>query len=86
MHKGLGMVNLLEVCPCNGCEWADKCAEYELACRAFSSFVLRGSFAESSVRMPSGQMFHKIFKEDDKALINYLKSLKAKGGQSDLFE
>lgn len=75
-----------ESCPCDGCEWAEKCGEYELACRAFSSFVLRGTYAEYSVRMPSGQLFQKIFQEDDKALRNYLKSLKAKGGQNDLFE
>ena len=77
-----------EICPCDNCEWAAKCGEYELACRAFSSFVLRGSFTEASVRMPSGQLFHKIFKEDDKALKNYLKSVKAKEemGIHDLFE
>jgi hypothetical protein len=79
-------MELDEICPCDRCEWAAKCGEYELACRAFSSFVLRGTFEDSSVRMPSGQLFHKIFKEDDKALRNYLKSLQSKGGQNDLFE
>lgn len=67
-----------EICPCDGCDWAVKCQQYELACRAFSSFVLHGSFEDKSIRMPSGQLFHKIFKEDDKALINYLKSLRMK--------
>ena len=79
-------MELNEICPCDGCEWAFKCADSELACRAFSSFVLRGTFDEYRVRMPSKQLFHKIFKEDDKALRNYLKSLQAKGGQNDLFE
>ena len=79
-------MELDEICPCDGCEWAAKCGEYELACRAFSSFVLRGNFDEYRVRMPSGQLFQKIFQEDDKALKNYLKALQTKAGQNDLFE
>ena len=79
-------MELDEICPCDGCEWAAKCGEYELACRAFSSFVLRGTFTNHKHRMPSGQLFQKIFQEDDKALKNYLKSLQAKSGQNDLFE
>jgi hypothetical protein len=75
-----------EKCPCDGCEWQPKCAEYELACRAFSSFVLHGTFYEYTAKMPSGQLFHKIFNEDDKALKNYLKALKMKKDQNDLFE
>jgi hypothetical protein len=31
-------------------------------------------------------MFNKIFKEDEKALKNYLKSVKAKGNENDLFD
>jgi hypothetical protein len=79
-------MELNEICPCDNCEWAVKCGEYELACRAFSSFVLRGTFEEYSIRMPSGQLFDKIFNEDDKALKNYLKALRMKKGQNDLFE
>ena len=75
-----------EKCPCDDCDWKYKCDQYELACRAFSSFVLHGTFYEHTARMPSGQLFQKIFKEDDKALRNYLKSVKAKEGQNDLFE
>ena len=78
-------MNFTEICPCDGCELATECGENELACRAFSSFVLRGVFDENRVRMPSSQMFHKIFKEDDKALKNYLKALQAKGGNNELF-
>jgi hypothetical protein len=38
--------------------------------------------------MPTHNMFNKIFKEDDKALKNYLKSIKTreKMGQNDFFE
>lgn len=79
-------MELNEICPCDGCEWAVKCDEYELACRAFSSFVLHGTFKKSSIRMPSGQLFQKIFQEDDKALKNYLKKIAAKGNQDELFE
>ena len=78
-------MELDEICPCDGCEWAIKCGEYELACRAFSSFVLRGTFNDRIMRMPSGQLFQKIFQEDDKALKNYLKKLQAKGGNNELF-
>ncbi len=79
-------MNFTEICPCDGCELATKCGDNELACRAFSSFVLRGVFDENRVRMPSSQLFQKIFQEDDKALKNYLKALQAKAGQNDLFE
>ena len=75
-----------EKCPCDKCEWAKKCAQYDLACRAFSHFMLHGTFEEYTVRMPTGQLFNKIFNEDDKALKNYLKSIKAKEGQNDLFD
>jgi hypothetical protein len=79
-------MNFTEICPCDNCELAAKCGDNELACRAFSSFVLRGVFDENRVRMPSSQLFQKIFQEDDKALKNYLKALQAKAGQNDLFE
>jgi len=74
-----------EICPCDDCEWAEKCAKNELACKAFSHFMLHGSFEEHTIRMPSGQLFNKIFNEDDKALKNYLKALKIKKDQNDLF-
>lgn len=75
-----------EKCPCDDCDWKYKCDQYELACRAFSYFVLHGTYHGHTARMPTGQLFHKIFKEDDKALRNYMKSIKSKKGQNDLFE
>ena len=78
-------MNFTEICPCDNCELAYKCGEDELACRAFSSFVLHGVFDENRIRMPSNQLFQKVFKEDDKALKNYLKALQAKGGNNELF-
>ena len=62
--------------------------EIEWACRAFSFYVLHGRFEEHTVRHPTRGMFNKIFKEDDKALKNYLKSIKSREemGIHDLFE
>ena len=64
--------------PCDKCDQASDCKEFEWACRAFSSYVLNGTFQDYTVRMPTKVMFNKIFKEDDKALKNYLKALKDK--------
>jgi hypothetical protein len=63
--------------PCDHCNKKLECQEFELACRAFSYYVLHGSFYEHTPRHPTRGLFNKIFKEDDKALKNYLKSLKA---------
>jgi hypothetical protein len=74
--------------PCDKCSKAQDCREYEWACRAFSYYVLNGTFKEYTVRQPTKHMFNKIFKEDDKALKNYMKSIRAKEqmGIVDLFE
>jgi hypothetical protein len=72
--------------PCDKCDQASDCKEFEWACRAFSSYVLHGTFQDYTVRMPTKVMFNKIFKEDDKALKNYLKSIRAKNNQNTLFD
>jgi hypothetical protein len=72
--------------PCDKCDQAPDCKEFEWACRAFSSYVLNGTFQDFTVRMPTKVMFNKIFKEDDKALKNYLKSIRAKNNQDTLFD
>jgi len=74
--------------PCDKCKQAPECKEYEKACRAFSYYVLHGTFHEHTLRHPTHGMFNKIFKEDDKALKNYLKSIKTREemGINDLFE
>ena len=64
--------------PCDKCSQAPDCKEYEWACRAFSYYVLHGTFQEYTARIPTHNMFNKIFKEDDKALKNYLKSKASK--------
>jgi len=69
--------------PCDKCDQAQTCKENEWACRAFSYYVLHGSFEAYTVRHPTRGMFNKIFKEDDKALKNYLK---LKGDQNELFD
>lgn len=74
--------------PCDKCVKFQECKENEWACRAFSYYVLHGRFEEYTVRHPTRGMFNKIFKEDEKALKNYLKSIKMKKemGQNDLFD
>lgn len=74
--------------PCDKCSKAEDCREYEWACRAFSYYVLNGTFKEYTARLPTKHMFNKIFKEDDKALKTYMKSIRAKEqmGIVDLFE
>jgi len=69
---------MLEPCPCEKCEHKYKCDEDEMACRAFAYFVRFGSFEDYTVRMPSKQLFIKIFYENDKDLKNYLVSLTMK--------
>ena len=91
--KDLGMTKLRkkifeEEAPCDKCDQAPDCKEHEWACRAFSYYILMGRFEEYTVRQPTRGMFNKIFKEDDNALKNYLKSVKLKEemGIHDLFE
>jgi len=72
--------------PCDKCCMAEECKEYELACRAFSYYVRNGTFHDHTVRMPTHHLYGLIFRDDDTALKNYLKSVAAKGGQSELFE
>jgi hypothetical protein len=64
--------------PCDKCSLAKECQTYEWACRAFSSYVLRGTFHAHTARIPTRELFNKIFKEDDKALRNYLASMRLK--------
>jgi hypothetical protein len=64
--------------PCDKCNQRLECQELEIACRAFSYYVLKGTFKDYTVRAPTKNLFNKIFKEDDNALTNYLKSIAAK--------
>ena len=70
--------------PCDKCVQQADCKQYELACRAFSYYVLHGTFHEHPVRQRTHGLFNKIFKEDDKALKNYLKSIKMKEEMAEL--
>jgi hypothetical protein len=69
--------------PCDKCSQAADCKEYELACRAFSGYVRKGTFEEYTARMPTNHLFNLIFRDDDVGLKNYYKN--SKGGQNDLF-
>ena len=64
--------------PCDKCDQADDCRYYEWACRAFSYYVFHGTFEEHTARVPTRELFDRIFQDDDKALKNYLKALKEK--------
>jgi hypothetical protein len=68
--------------PCDKCCQAQDCKEHELACRAFSGYVRKGTFEEYTVRAPTHYLFTLIFRDDDVGLKNYYKN--AKGEQSDL--
>jgi len=69
--------------PCDRCSQAPDCKEYELACRAFSGYVRKGTFETYTVRMPTNHLFNLIFRDDDVGLKSYFKN--SKGGQNDLF-
>jgi hypothetical protein len=64
--------------PCDKCDQADDCKTYEWACRAFTYYVFHGNFKAHTARMPTKELFDRIFQDDDKALKNYLKALKEK--------
>ena len=71
-----------ELAPCDDCHKKYLCEEQELACRAFSGYVVTGKTYEHSARIPSHVVFMKIFEEDDGlALTNLLRSLNAKQGE-----
>ena len=72
--------------PCDKCDQALACKEQEMACRAFSYYVRKGTFEPHTVRMPTTYLYGLIFRDDDVALKNYLKRIASKGGQNDLFE
>ena len=77
-----------EICPCDNCEQAPQCKEYELACRAFSYYILHGTSKSYTVKHPTNHLFKKIFAEDDVALKRYMKSVIAKENyyQKQLFD
>jgi hypothetical protein len=68
--------------PCDNCIKRYICEEQELACRAFSGYVVTGKTYEHSVRIPDRHIFYKIFKEDDSlVLTKFLQSLNATQGE-----
>jgi len=68
--------------PCDKCAQAQDCKEYELACRAFSGYVRKGTFEQYTVRAPTHYLFNLIFRDDDVGLKSYYKN--AKEEQNDL--
>jgi len=66
--------------PCDKCDQFNLCKEEEMACRAFSYYVLHGSFSVDTPRHPTNGLYNQIFSDDDRALKSYMKSLAAKEG------
>ena len=60
--------------PCDKCHMTVDCKEYEWACRAFSGYVLRGFFDKDTARIPTRELFSKVFNDDETALKQYLKA------------
>ena len=68
--------------PCDNCIKRYICEEQELACRAFSGYVVTGKAYEHSARIPDRHIFYKIFKEDDSLILTkFLQSLNATQGE-----
>lgn len=68
--------------PCDNCSKRYICEEQELACRAFSGYVVTGRMYDHTARVPDSHTFNRIFKEDDPAILtNLLRSLNAKQGE-----
>ena len=68
--------------PCDKCTQAIKCQDDELACRAFSFYVRKGTFSPETPRNPTNHLFNLIFRDDDYGLKSYFKN--SKGEQGDL--
>jgi hypothetical protein len=71
-----------EPAPCDDCSKRYICEEQELACRAFSGYVVNGKIYDHTARIPSHFIFNKIFKEDNPSVLtNLLRSLNATQGE-----
>ena len=74
-----------EPAPCDNCSKKYLCEEQELACRAFSGYVVTGKTYEHSAKIPNHEVFVKIFTEDNNVgLLNLLRSLNATQGELSL--
>jgi len=74
-----------EPAPCDNCTHKQRCGDYEMACRVFSSYVINGTYKLDTPRNPTCSLYNKIFIEtDEKALKEFLKSFN--DTQEDLFD
>jgi len=72
--------------PCDDCLKRYICEEQELACRAFSGYVVNGAIYEHTAKIPNHYIFNKIFNEDNPAVLtNLLRSLNATQGELPLW-
>lgn len=64
-------------CPCDDCEFKQKCKVEEIACRSFAKFVLDNWYYRDTPRDPCYGTFNKIFNQsDDLALKSYIRGFK----------
>ena len=62
--------------PCDECSQREYCAENEVACRAFSGYVINGVMYDHTLRNPNRVLFNKIFNDENpRAIIGFLKTL-----------
>jgi succinate dehydrogenase flavin-adding protein (antitoxin of CptAB toxin-antitoxin module) len=55
--------------PCDDCNRAKECKEYELACRSFAKFVVDNFYYVEAVKDPCRATFNKIFNQKDDDLL-----------------
>jgi len=71
---------LKEKCPCTGCSYNKNCSDLELACRRFLWFIIEREWQSIPQKVPTNQMFVKIFADDgDYNFKKFVNSLTAKG-------
>jgi hypothetical protein len=67
--------------PCDDCDRAKECKEYELACRSFAKFVVDNFYYTEAVKDPCKGTFNKIFdQKDEDALRKYVRQWKGENG------
>lgn len=55
--------------PCQHCEWASKCAKYELACDRFLHYINEKRWVNEPQKVPTGKLYEFIFNSDNEDLM-----------------
>lgn len=70
--------------PCNGCDMANACARFDLACASFASYAKTGQASDDDA-MPTPETFRKVFgirKADEPKRANGLDQLAYREGRA----